>query len=153
VFAPTWVGVKVTAIWQLFPAAKVLPQGVLPAAELKAPLVAMLVMSSVTLPPLVSVTVFAVLVSPTTSLLNKREDGDRLTPVASGFTVRLNDAVLVTLPDTPVMVIVVVPKVAEPLAVRVSVLVEVVGFGTNPADTPFGRPEADSVTLPSKPPA
>jgi hypothetical protein len=32
VLAPTWVGAKETLIWQLFPAANVLPQGVLPAA-------------------------------------------------------------------------------------------------------------------------
>ena len=40
---------------------------------------------------------------------------------------------------------------AEALAVSVSVLVVVVGFGLNPAVTPLGRPEALKVTLPVKP--
>jgi hypothetical protein len=43
------------------------------------------------------------------------------------------------------------PTFAEPLAVNVSVLVPVVGFGENAAVTPAGRPEADSVTLPANP--
>ena len=109
-------------------------------------------MTRVTLPPLVSVTFFAVLVAPTTVVANAREVGEILTPVASGFTVTLNDVSLVKLPDVPLMVTGNVPVAAEPLAVRVSVLVEVAGFGLNAAVTPLGRPEADSVTLPLKPP-
>jgi hypothetical protein len=62
-------------------------------------------------------------------------------------TVRLSDVVCVMLPDTPVMVIVAVPRVALAPAVRVSVLVEVVGFGLNPAVTPLGKPDALRVTL------
>jgi hypothetical protein len=40
-----------------------------------------------------------------------------------------------------------VPVAAVPLAVKVSVLVVVVGFGLNPAVTPLGKPVALSVTL------
>ena len=59
--------------------------------------------------------------------------------------------VCVRLPDVPVMVTVDVPLVALLLAVRVSVLVVVVGLGENPAVTPLGRPEALRLTLPLKP--
>jgi hypothetical protein len=65
--------------------------------------------------------------------------------------VRLNVVVCVKLPDMPVMVTVTVPVAAVPLAVRVSVLVELVGFGEKPAVTPLGNPDAERVTLPLKP--
>jgi hypothetical protein len=65
-------------------------------------------------------------------------------------TVRLKVVVCVKLPDLPVIVTVAVPKAAVALAVRVKVLVEVVGFGLNPAVTPLGRPEAAKLTLPVK---
>ena len=57
----------------------------------------------------------------------------------------------VSAPDVPVMVTVEVPLVAVALAVKVSVLVELVGFGLNCAVTPLGRPEAFKLTLPEKP--
>ena len=44
-----------------------------------------------------------------------------------------------------------VPVVAVPLAVRVKVLVLVVGFVPNTAVTPAGKPDAASVTLPVNP--
>lgn len=44
-----------------------------------------------------------------------------------------------------------VPVAAELEAVSVSVLVVVAGLGLNPAVTPLGRLEADSVTLPLNP--
>jgi hypothetical protein len=44
------------------------------------------------------------------------------------------------------MVTVAFPKVAELLAVSVSVLVEVVLAGLNEAVTPLGNPEADRLT-------
>lgn len=47
--------------------------------------------------------------------------------------------------------IVVVPGVAAPLAVMVSVLDDVVGFGINPAVTPVGTPDNIRVTLPLNP--
>jgi hypothetical protein len=64
--------------------------------------------------------------------------------------------VFVKLPDTPVMVTVTVPVVAEPLAVSVNVLLLAVLLlavllGLNDAVTPLGRPDADKLTLPLKP--
>lgn len=56
--------------------------------------------------------------------------------------------VAVRLPEVPVMVIVDVPAVADALALRVSALVNVVGFGLKAAVTPLGSPEAARVTLP-----
>lgn len=53
--------------------------------------------------------------------------------------------------DVPEMVTVEVPVVAAPLAISVSVLVAVAGFGLNEAVTPPGRPEADRLTFPLKP--
>ena len=50
------------------------------------------------------------------------------------------------------MVITEVPVVAVALAVNVTTLVDVVGLVANAAVTPAGRPEAERVTLPAKPP-
>ena len=68
-----------------------------------------------------------------------------------GVTVRVIVVVFVKVPDVPVMVTVTVPVVAALPAVSVNVLVVVVGLGLNDALTPFGRPEADKLTLPLKP--
>jgi len=54
-------------------------------------------------------------------------------------------------PEVPVTVTFVVPVVAVLLAVNVSTLVDVVGFGLNEAVTPLGRAEVESVTDPAKP--
>jgi hypothetical protein len=54
-------------------------------------------------------------------------------------------------PDTPVMVTVVAPVAAVPLAVRVNVLVLVAPLGLNDAVTPLGRLVADKLTLPLNP--
>jgi len=54
-------------------------------------------------------------------------------------------------PETPVIVTVLVPVVALLLAVNVSVLVPVAGFGLNAAVTPLPKPLADNVMLPVKP--
>ncbi len=67
------------------------------------------------------------------------------------FTVRLNVVVLVNVPDVPVTVTVTVPVAAVALAVKVSVLVVVAGLGSKDAVTPFGRPDAEKVTLPLNP--
>ena len=67
------------------------------------------------------------------------------------LTVRLMVVVCVRLPDMPVMVTLVVPVAAVPLAVNVNVLVPVVFVGLNDAVTPPGNPEADRFTLPLKP--
>lgn len=54
-------------------------------------------------------------------------------------------------PETPVTVIVLVPVVAVLLAVKVRVLVEVVGLVPKVAVTPLGRAEVERVTDPVKP--
>src|SRR5271157_1471459 len=156
---PVRVGVKVTLISQLAPAAKVLPQGVhvlvaLNALTAKSPLVAMLLIFSVPVPELVTVTIFALAVVPTLIWFHFSEVGERVTarlpPVA--LTVRLMVVVFVNVPDVPVIVTVTVPVAAVALADNVNVLVEVVGFGLNAAVTPLGSPDAAKVTLPVKPP-
>jgi hypothetical protein len=59
--------------------------------------------------------------------------------------------VFVRLPDVPVTVTGAVPVMAVLLAVRVSVVEEVAGFGVNEAVTPLGSPEAEKFTSPVKP--
>lgn len=56
------------------------------------------------------------------------------------------------LPEVPVIVTTLVPSVAPLVAVNVMVLPVWVGFVENAAVTPFGKPEAESVTLPANPP-
>jgi hypothetical protein len=92
-----------------------------------------------------------VAVVPTTVLPNTSDVGDSVTTGPLAVTVRVTVVVAVKLPDVPVIVTVEVPVAAVALAVSVNVLVEVVGFGLNPAVTPLGIPEADNVTLPLKP--
>lgn len=138
---------------QFFPAASVLPQGLVLVACAKSPLMAMPLIFSAPVPLLVTVSDFAAAVAPTTTLPHAKEVAERVTtglPEAA-VTVRPTVVVCVRLPDTPVMVTVVVPVAAEALAVRVKVLVEVVGFVLNPEVTPLGRLEVDNVTLPVKP--
>ncbi len=69
----------------------------------------------------------------------------------NGFTVNVIVVAALRLPEVPVIVTVAVSFVAVALAVRVRMLVEVAGFGLNEAVTPFGSPEAVSVTLPENP--
>ena len=69
----------------------------------------------------------------------------------NAFTVSLSVVVTLRLPEVPVIVTVAFPFVAVALAVRVRVLVEVAGFGLKEAVTPFGSPEAASVTSPENP--
>ena len=61
------------------------------------------------------------------------------------------DAVLVRLPEVPVMVTVDVPGVAELAALSVSVLGLVVLARLNDAVTPLGRPDVARATVPVKP--
>jgi hypothetical protein len=63
----------------------------------------------------------------------------------------LTVAVAVKLPDVPVTVSTDAPVAAEFVAVRVSVVSLLVGFGLIPDVTPFGRPETENMTLPLKP--
>ena len=65
----------------------------------------------------------------------------------NGFTVNVIVVAALRLPEVPVIVTVAVSFVAVALAVRVRML----GFGLNEAVTPFGSPEAVSVTLPENP--
>lgn len=51
----------------------------------------------------------------------------------------------------PVTVIMLEPSTAELLAVNVSTVLLVVGFGENDAVTPLGSPETARSTLPLKP--
>src|SRR5215468_4176227 len=67
------------------------------------------------------------------------------------FTVSETVVVLVNRPAVPVMVTLVVPTAAVPLAVNVNVLVFAVLVGLNDAVMPLGSPEADKLTLPLKP--
>ena len=67
------------------------------------------------------------------------------------FTVSETVVAVVNWPAVPVMVTLLVPKDAVPLAVNVNVLVFAVLVGLNDAVTPLGSPEADKLTLPLKP--
>jgi len=142
----------VTSILQLLDTASVLPQGLVLAVRAKAPLAAMLLMSSVAVPVFSRVTLLALLVDPTASLLNVKDAGVRVTAGAELFvTVSATVVVLVSEPDTPEMVMVEVPTVAVALAVKVSELVVLAGFGEKLAVTPLGKVEVLRVTLPLKP--
>ena len=150
---PSAVGVKVTMILQLFPVARVPPQGFVLGARAKSPFVVMLLMLSVTVPVLVRVTALAAPVAPTTTVPHVSDDGVTVTvgPIPLGLTVNVSGVVAVVLPDVPVIVRLNVPVAAVALAVRVSVLVVAVGFGLKTAVTPLGRVEMFKVTLPLKP--
>jgi len=50
-------------------------------------------------------------------------------------------------PDVPLMEMLTVPMLADLATFKVSVLLVVAGFGLNEAMTPFGKPEADRLTL------
>lgn len=65
--------------------------------------------------------------------------------------VRFSEAVLVRLPETPVMVTMDVPSEAELAAVSISLLVLVVLAGVKDAVTPEGRPVAARATAPANP--
>lgn len=59
--------------------------------------------------------------------------------------------VTVRLPEVPVTVNVLCPIVAELLAIKVIVLLPVVGLGVKDAVTPLGRPDTERLTLPVNP--
>ena len=146
---------KVTSIVQLFPAASVLPQDLEPVTCPKSPLVVMVLMFRVVVPVLRRVTALLPEVPPTTSLPHAKDVGVTVTvgPVPIPCTVRLSVVVFVSAPEVPVIVTATVPWAAVELAVKVSVLVDVVGFGLNAAVTPLGKPDAARVTLPVNPPS
>src|SRR5690242_2176212 len=70
----------------------------------------------------------------------------------AALTARLIVVELVMEPATPVIVMVAVPVVAEPVAESVKLLLEVAPLGLNDALTPLGRPVAVKFTVPAKPP-
>ncbi len=157
VSAPSCVGLKTTLMMHVFPAASVLPQGLVLVSRANSPLGAMLAMFSVEPPVFLSVTFFAELVVFSTTLPNARDAGVKVT-AGPPVTVRLSVVVFVNAPDTPLTVTVTVPVVAVAVAAKVRVLVveaglvTVAGFGLKVAVTPVGRPEAERVTLPLKQP-
>lgn len=61
--------------------------------------------------------------------------------------VRLRVMLWLRAPDVPLIEILTVPTLADLATFRVSVLLVVAGFGLNDAVTPFGKPEADRLTL------
>jgi hypothetical protein len=71
--------------------------------------------------------------------------------LGGAFTVSAIVVEWLRLPEVPVMVTVDVPVAAPLLAVSVRLLVVVAEAGLNNAVTPLGRPEADKLTLPTKP--
>jgi len=111
-----------------------------------------LVADNVTLPvkPLAGITVIALVPWLPCTTVTALGDAPRL-KLGAAFTVTLSVVVAVRVPDAPLIVTTKVPNAAVGLAVSVSVLVEVVGFGLNEAVTPVGNPVADNVTLPLKP--
>ncbi len=72
--------------------------------------------------------------------------------VCDEVTARETKTVFTRLPDLPVMVTVAVPTSAALLAESVSVLVPLVLVGLKEAVTPLGKPDADKLTVPEKPP-
>ena len=71
--------------------------------------------------------------------------------LGAALTVSATLVVALRFPEVPLMVTVVVPVLAVPLAVSVSTLLPVVGFVPNAAVTPLGNPDAARVTLPLNP--
>lgn len=71
--------------------------------------------------------------------------------LGAGVTVRLIATVCARLPEVPITVTIAVPVVAMALAVKVRVLLLEAGFGLNAAVTPLGSPDAERVTVPTKP--
>ena len=67
------------------------------------------------------------------------------------MTVKATAVVCTRLPEVPVIVTLEAPRVAASLALKISVLVLVAGFGLNAALTPAGRPDAARLTLPLNP--
>lgn len=151
--APVWVGLKVTLILQVSPAARVLAHGFGLVTRAKSPLATMLLMFNVPVPLFVSVTSFPGAVTPTTTVPHVSDVGDRLraAPPPLPFTVSVIGVDPFNAPDVPLTVTGTVPVVAVGLAVKVRVLVELVGLGLNPAVTPLGKPAAERVTLPLNP--
>jgi hypothetical protein len=88
-------------------------------------------------------------VTPEEPGLTVRALADSVNEGAATVRVKVVDAV--RLPEVPVSVTVAFATGAEPLAVKVSVLLEVAGFREKDAVTPAGRPERERLTVPLNP--
>jgi hypothetical protein len=111
------------------------------------------VAARVTLPvnPPASVTVMTLVLPASVGVIVKLAgfaDSEKLGPAV---TVTETVVVAVELPEVPVTVIVVVPGVADPLAISDKVAVVVVEVGVKVAVTPVGKLEAARLTLPVNP--
>ena len=85
------------------------------------------------------------------TLFSAKKEAGKL-PAGGGTIIeRLMDALAVRLPEVPVTETVDAPAAAEPLTVKVRVLVEVGLAGLNAAVTPAGNPDAERLTDPEKP--
>jgi hypothetical protein len=112
-------------------------------------------LESVTLPVKPPEGVTEIVLLPAVPCLTVKLDGDadnEKSGVATAFTVNETEVVWVNAPDVPVIVTDEVPVVAVLLADSVSKLLPVVGLVPKVAVTPAGRPDADKLTLPVKPP-
>jgi hypothetical protein len=105
---------------------------------------------TVPLKPFCGVTVIVLAPPPPCTMLRLFGDAESV-KFGGPVTARVIVAVFVKLPDVPVIVTGTVPMVAVLLAVNVSVLVVVAGFGLNEAVTPLDSPDADKLTGPLKP--
>ncbi len=145
---PSCVGVKATLTLHDLEARSEAPQVV---EEMAKPgLAAMPLMFNVAVPVFFRITVLATLVLLTASLAKLSEAGSNSSVIAC-VTVSVSPVVCARLPEAPVKSTAAVPVVAVPLAVRVSVLVLLAGFGLKAAVTPVGNPRAESDTLPLNP--
>ena len=155
VTAPVRVPVCVGLNWilnvQVFPASTLLLLAHEPliTGSRKSPLIEIVPIFSVAFPELVSVTVFADEVAPTLVLLKVSEVGESFT--LAPFTTTLTLVVWLKLPEVPVIVMAWLPAGAAVVTVKVTTLVEVVGFVPNEAVMPAGRPDAAKVTPLLKP--
>jgi hypothetical protein len=103
--------------------------------------------------PFAGVTLIVLVPLPTPStLVTVLGEVERVKLGAPLVTVRFRLVVLIRDPDVPLIVRTAVVGLAVAFTVKVNVLLVTVGFGSNAAVTPLGRPEIDKRTLPAKPP-
>jgi hypothetical protein len=108
---------------------------------------------SATLPvkPPAGVTVMVLVpAAPGVTVAGLNGEGESVNPGGT-LTVSAMVVEVVRLPEVPVMVALVVPMAAVPLAVSVNTLEPVVGFVLHAAVTPLGMFKAVRVTAPAKP--
>jgi hypothetical protein len=155
---PEAVGLKVTLMLQLAPAATELPQL---SVSAKSPLAEILVIVKLTVPVLVSVTVCAALVVPTVWLANVNEEAERLTVVVGAVPVPVRLTVC-GLPEALSVMLKVPVRVPEAVGVKVMLMVQLAPAATElpqlsvSAKSPLGEilvivraalPVLDSITV------